>query len=224
MFGYPIITGRGTLNRTKHWHESWAVQLTYLLEDLLKLDNQVNGHWPEFDIACKQLIEGVIPRLLGVLQSEGRTIKPTLVHGDLWEGNVATDMNTGAVIAFDFDECIYAHNEIELGTWRCRCATHFSSPIYLQAYQQEIEPCEPVEEFDDRNRLYAIKAAICDSAGHRGSISRQIAYNEMLFLCEKYVTERHKECSTMPLRHQKVTTSYQVEGLTSLHSLYSTVL
>ncbi|KAK5636840.1 hypothetical protein RRF57_012552 [Xylaria bambusicola] len=186
MFGYPIITGRGTLNRTEHWHESWAVQFTYLLEDLLKLDNHVNGYWPEFDQACKQLIEGVIPRLLGVLQSEGRTIKPTLVHGDLWEGNVATDMNTGTVIAFDFDECMYAHNEIELGTWRCRWATYFNSPIYLQAYQQEIEPSEPVEEFDDRNRLYAIKAAICDSAGHRGSVSRQIAYNDMLFLCEKY--------------------------------------
>ncbi|KAI1272206.1 Fructosamine kinase-domain-containing protein [Xylaria sp. FL0933] len=186
MFGYPIITGRGTLDRVEHWDESWAAQFTYLLNDLLKLDNQINGDWPEFDLACKQLIDGVIPRLLGALQSDGRSIKPTLVHGDLWEGNVATDMETGRVLVFDFDECMYAHNEIEMGTWRCRWATHFNSPIYMQAYQQEIEPSEPVDEFDDRNRLYAIKAAICDSAGHRGSVSRQIAYNDMLFLCEKY--------------------------------------
>ncbi|KAI0426549.1 Fructosamine kinase-domain-containing protein [Xylaria sp. FL1042] len=186
MFGYPIVAGRGTSDRSEHWSESWADQFTYLLKDLLKLDNQVNGNWAEFDLACKQLIECVIPRLLGALQSEGRSIKPTLVHGDLWEGNVATDMETGRVIAFDFEESMYAHNEIEMGTWRCRWATHFSSPIYLQAYQQEIEPSEPVEEFGDRNRLYAIKAAICDSAGHRGSVSRQIAYNDMLFLCEKY--------------------------------------
>ncbi|KAI1121994.1 Fructosamine kinase-domain-containing protein [Nemania abortiva] len=186
MFGYPIITGRGTLDRAEHWSESWAIQFTHLLKDLIKLDNQVNGHWPEFDSACNQLMEGVIPKLLGNLQSEGRSIKPTLVHGDLWEGNVATDRETGKVIIFDFDECMYAHNEIEMGTWRCRWATHFNSAIYMQAYKREIKPSEPVEEFDDRNRLYAIKAAICDSAGHRGSESRQIAYNDMLFLCEKY--------------------------------------
>ncbi|KAI1737548.1 Fructosamine kinase-domain-containing protein [Xylaria scruposa] len=186
MFGYSISTGRSTSERIEHWNGSWAVHFTYLLKDLVKLDNQVNGQWPEYDLACKQLAEGVIPKLLGALQSEGRSIKPSLVHGDLWEGNVATDMETGKVIMFDFTECMYAHNEIEMGTWRCRWATHFNSPIYMQAYQQQIEPSEPVEEFDDRNRLYAIKAAICDSAGHRGSLSRQIAYNDMLFLCEKY--------------------------------------
>ncbi|KAI1322655.1 Fructosamine kinase-domain-containing protein [Xylariaceae sp. FL0255] len=166
MFGYPIFS--------------------HLLKDLLRLDNEVNGPWPEFETACNQLLERVIPKLLGALQSNGRSIKPSLVHGDLWEGNVATDMETGKVIIFDFDECMYAHHEIEMGTWRCRWATHFNSPMYMLAYQQEMEPSEPVEEFDDRNRLYSIKAAICDSAGHRGSVSRQLAYNDMLYLCEKY--------------------------------------
>ncbi|KAI0968075.1 Fructosamine kinase-domain-containing protein [Xylaria arbuscula] len=185
-FGYPIVAGRGTLDRVEHWSESWAVQFTHYLKDLVKLDTELNGQWPEFDAALKQLIERVIPRLLGALQSEGRSIKPSLVHGNLWEGNVATDMETGKVIAFDFDECMFAHNEAELATWRCRWATNFQSPVYIQAYQQEIEPSEPVEEFDDRIRLYSIKNAVCDSAGHRGSVSRQTAYNDMLFLCEKY--------------------------------------
>jgi protein-ribulosamine 3-kinase len=174
LFGYSIITGRGTVDRVEHWSKSWAIQFTHLLNDLIKLDNQVNGRWPEYDAACEQLIKGVIPRLLGALQSEGRSIKPALVHGDLWEGNVATDLETGNVVLFDFDECMYAHNEIEMGTWRCRWATHFTSPIYMEAYKKEIEPSEPAEEFDDRNRLYAIKAAICDSAGHRGSPSRRM--------------------------------------------------
>lgn len=69
---------------------------------------------------------------------------------------------------------MYAHNEIEIGTWRCGWATHFNSLICMQAYHKEIEPSEPVEEFDGCNRLYALKAAICDSAGHRGSVSRQL--------------------------------------------------
>ncbi|KAH9905023.1 Fructosamine kinase-domain-containing protein [Xylariomycetidae sp. FL2044] len=186
MFGYPIVTGRGTAQRTEHWSKSWATQFIYLLSDLIDLDNQINGHWSQLDDAYRQLIEYVIPRLLGVLQSGGRSITPVLVHGDLWEGNVATDRETGKVIVFDFDECMYAHNELEMGTWRCRWAKYFSSPAYIKAYQREIEPSEPAEEFDDRNRLYAIKAAICDSAGHRGSVSRRLAYNDMLFLCEKY--------------------------------------
>ncbi|KAH8761023.1 Fructosamine kinase-domain-containing protein [Diaporthe sp. PMI_573] len=185
-FGYPLVTGRGSVDRTEHWSDSWADQFTHLLKDLIKLDNQVNGPWPEYDAACKQLMDGVIPRLLGALQSEGRTIVPALCHGDLWEGNVATDMETGKVIIFDPDECMYAHNEIEFGTWRCSWATHFKSPAYIQHYQMEVEPSEPAEEWDDRNRLYSIKTAICDSAGHRGSRSRVIAYNDMLFLCEKY--------------------------------------
>jgi fructosamine-3-kinase len=138
---------------------------------VIDLDNVANGPWPEYDAACKQVIDHVIPRLLGALQSDGRDIKPSLVHLDLWEGNVATDMETGKVIAFD-PGCCYAHNELEFGTWRCSWATHFNSPIYMTLYQCEIEPSEPVGEWDDRNRLYGIRAALCDAAGHPGSKSR----------------------------------------------------
>ncbi|KAK8027769.1 hypothetical protein PG991_004825 [Apiospora marii] len=172
MFGFPFANGRGTLDRSEHWEKSWAAQFTYLLQDLIELDNAVNEAWPEYDDACKQLIDHVIPRLLGVLQSEGRSIEPVLCHGDLWEGNVATDLETGKIIEF--------------GTWRCSWATHFTSLEYASAYQRLIPPSEPTEEWDDRNRLYAIKCAICDSAGHEGSKSRMIAFNDMLYLCEKY--------------------------------------
>jgi hypothetical protein len=82
-------------------------------------------------------------------------------------------METGKVIAFD-PVGVYAHNELEFGTWRCSWATHFISSIYMTLYQREIEPSEPVEEWDDRNRLYAIRAALCDSAGHPGSNSRKM--------------------------------------------------
>lgn len=174
MFGYPIVTGRGTTDRKEHWSPSWADQFTYLLMDLIKMDNQVNGAWPQYDAACKQLLNEVIPRVLGALQSNGRQIVPVLCHGDLWEGNVATDIKTGNIVIFDNDECMYAHNEMEFATWRCRWASHFRSPVYIQHYQLEIEPAEPAREWDDRNRLYSIKTALCDSAGQGGSSSRQL--------------------------------------------------
>ncbi|KAK3613170.1 hypothetical protein LTR56_028035 [Elasticomyces elasticus] len=155
------------------------------LQDVIGFDNETNGPWPNFQIAADHLIEAVIPRLLGALQSNGRSITPALVHGDLWEHNVGIDLKSGNIVIFD-PGCTYAHNEMEFGTWRCCWAYHFSSPSYLQMYQRHIEPSEPVDEWDDRNRLYSIYPYLVDSAGHQGSDSRKMAYNEMLYLCERY--------------------------------------
>lgn len=113
-----------------------------------------------------------IPKLLGALQSDGREIMPTLIRGDLWEQNVGIDMPTGETVVFD-PGYTYAHNEMEFGTSRCSWAFHFNSPIYMRLYQRHLEPSEPVEEWDDRNRLYSIHPYSNDSAGHPGSVSGQ---------------------------------------------------
>ena len=47
---------------------------------------QVNGVWPELEAAAEQVIIGIIPRLLGILQANDRKLKPSLIHGDCWEG------------------------------------------------------------------------------------------------------------------------------------------
>lgn len=82
---------------------------------MIKYDNETNGTWAEYDAACKQLIDVVIPRLLGALQSDGRSITTTLIHGDLWERNIGIDIETGNIVVFD-PGCTYAHNEMEFGT------------------------------------------------------------------------------------------------------------
>ncbi len=173
MFGYTVPTVIGKMERTVSWTQSWAESFTNQLMDVIKYDNETNGVWLEYGAACKQLIDVVIPRLLGALQSEGRSIKPTLVHGDLWEQNVGIDMETGDIILFD-PGCTYAHNEMEFGTWRCTWAFYFNSPVYMRLYHNHIEPSEPAEEWDDRNRLYSIHPYLTDSAGHQGSASRQM--------------------------------------------------
>ncbi|KAI4948557.1 hypothetical protein J4E91_005982 [Alternaria rosae] len=157
MFGFHVPTVCGKFVRTTKWEKNWTACFTNLLNDVIKYDNETNGPWSEFDAACKQVIAVVIPRLLGALQSDGRNIEPVLIHGDLWEQNVGIDMETGDTILFD-PGCIYAHNEMEFGTWRASWACHFNSPIYMRLYQRHIEPSEPVDE----------------------------AYNDMLYLCEKY--------------------------------------
>lgn len=55
-----------------------------------------------------------------------------------------------------FDACaMYAHNELELGMWR-NGHHRFGKP-YFRQYLNHMPPSEPVEQFDDRNRLYAMK-------------------------------------------------------------------
>ncbi|KAK4665647.1 hypothetical protein QC763_0064640 [Podospora pseudopauciseta] len=80
----------------------------------------------------------------------------------------------------------FAHNEMELGHWRCEFSAVFRDKSYTEHYQQNYPPPEPVEEFDDRNRLYSLKGAIVYSAGHPQSSMRKTAYNNMLYLIEKY--------------------------------------
>ncbi|KAK5717438.1 hypothetical protein LTR17_016125 [Elasticomyces elasticus] len=185
MFGFQVPTTIGIMERTVAWESSWAKSFARQLQDVIGFDDDTNGPWPEFRIAVNHLIEAVIPRLLGALQSDGRQITPALVHGDLWEHNVGIDMESGEIIIFD-PGCTYAHNEMEFGTWRCSWAYHFNSPMYQRMYQRHIEPSEPVDEWDDRNRLYSIYPYLVDSAGHAGSVSRKVAYNDILYLCEKY--------------------------------------
>lgn len=117
--------------------------------------------WPTLSVFHCQCVV-CFYSLLGVLQLGGQEIKPVLCHGDLWEGNVATDKKTGKVIIFDPGEWRYAHNKMEFAAWRCRWATHFRSPDYIEHYKRKIEPSEPREECGNRNRLYTIKTAVCD--------------------------------------------------------------
>ena len=91
MFGFPVATVCGVMERTVNWEKSWAKSFTHQLKDVMKYDNETNSPWPEFDAACTQLIDVVIPRLLGALQSDGRSITPSLIHGDFWERNVGID-------------------------------------------------------------------------------------------------------------------------------------
>lgn len=60
---------------------------------------------------------------------------------------------------------------------------------YRNHYFQNYEPDEPVEECDDRNRLYAIKERIMYSAHVPGSKAREQALEDMLYLIEQYVEE-----------------------------------
>lgn len=171
-FGFHTTTGDGKARHTVDWQHSWADFYRALFLNVCKLDRETNGIWPELERAVELVAYKVIPCLLGILQQDGWSIKPCIIHGDLWDGNMGINVATGKTVLFDAGS-YYAHNEMELGHWRCEFSSVFRDPVYIQSYLQHYSAAEPVEEFDDRNRLYSIKGTMNYSAGHPGSSLRR---------------------------------------------------
>jgi fructosamine-3-kinase len=112
-FGFHVTTYSGNLPQKTDWEESWEVFFSKIMRQALELELQAKGPDPELEVLVPILFDKVIPRLLRPLESEGRTVKPSLVHGDLWYGNSGIDVETGESLVFDAC-CFYAHNECEL--------------------------------------------------------------------------------------------------------------
>ncbi|ETS74942.1 hypothetical protein PFICI_13426 [Pestalotiopsis fici W106-1] len=184
-FGFHVTTCDGRMPHTVDWEDSWPKFFCKLLLGVSKLDTEANGPWPEMERATKQVLDFVVPRLLGDLKQDGKPIKPSLLHGDLWEPNLGVDKKTGRLIMYDVGS-YYAHNEMDLGHWRNEFCSHLRSKVYLEQYLRQYPAAEPREEFDDRNRLYCLKGNLNWSAGHPNSVLRRTAYNHMCYLCEKY--------------------------------------
>lgn len=67
-----------------------------------------------------------------MLEADGRSIKPCLIHGEIWEGNIETLKETGDMYRFD-SGAYYAHNEMEIAGWRCSY-NRISDLIYTETY------------------------------------------------------------------------------------------
>ena len=159
-FGFDPITFQGPNPQNTTWESNWCTYFTRFLLDWLDREISLNGPQPEYEAAYKEFAKKIIPQILEPLQAEGRSVKPCLIHGDLWEENTGLNLETGVPVVFD--ACVmYAHNEMELGMWRYG-ESRFGKP-YFRQYLSLIPPSEPIEQFDDRNRLYAMKYTLSHS-------------------------------------------------------------
>jgi protein-ribulosamine 3-kinase len=111
-FGFHVTTYSDNLPQKSEWEESWEDFFSKSMRQALELELQAKGPDSELDVMVPILFDKVIPRLLRPLESEGRTVKPSLVHGDLWYANSGMDVETGESLVFDAC-CFYAHNECE---------------------------------------------------------------------------------------------------------------
>jgi len=119
QFGFHITTYSGNLPQINDWETSWETYFTKSMRLAFELEFEAKGPDPEFDTLVPVLFEKVIPRLLRPLESEGRSVKPSLVHGDLWYANSGIDVDTGESLVFDACS-FYAHNECKsIGRSKC---------------------------------------------------------------------------------------------------------
>ena len=159
-FGFHIITCQGHNWQDTQWHDSWSFYFTRLLTQFFEKEIELNGPDDEYEFEFQILKSRTIPQVLEPLQADGRKLEPRLIHGDLWEENCGTTLETGEPVVFDA-AAMYAHSEFELGMWR-RDIVRFGK-THMRRYLRLVAPSEPRQQWDDRNRLYSIKYDLAHS-------------------------------------------------------------
>jgi len=164
QFGFHVRTCNGRTPQAVEWESSWTTCFTNMMIHVIAEDFNTNGPWPELERVATTITSRVIPRLIGAVERDGRSVKPCLIHADLWEGNTGTSLETGDIILFDAGS-YYAHNEMEIGDWRCPY-NKVNSKIYTKTYLRHYGSSEPTEEWDDRNRMYSVYFDVIYSVNH----------------------------------------------------------
>lgn len=109
-FGFHVTTFSGDHAFDNRWCDTWEEWFTRSMKAVMERELQVQGPHAELEQLEEQILDKVIPRLIRPMETEGRRIKPCLVHGDLWHGNVGVDNQTDDPVLYDCGS-LYAHNE-----------------------------------------------------------------------------------------------------------------
>jgi protein-ribulosamine 3-kinase len=111
-FGFHEVTYEGPMYQDTTWCDTWEESFVLRLKASLEQERLVHGSDKENEELLPALYEKVIPRLLRPLQTKGRSVKPALIHGDIWYGNMSTNADTGEPLMFD-PSVFWGHNECE---------------------------------------------------------------------------------------------------------------
>ena len=171
MFGFHVNTCQGNLAQRTAWSLSWANYHVQLVRGAMQLNTGINGRYQDLEQCIHRLISPY-SQVLGPLESDGRVVKPCLTHGDLWDGNIGTDFETGEINIFDAS-VNYVHNEIEIALWRGRFNKVVSSKAHLNTYLSRMGISKSAEQLDDRHRIYSICHCLHESDCHNGSNFRE---------------------------------------------------
>lgn len=185
QFGWALPVFSGFNGRSYPLCDTWEETFTRGFRHSLELEHAVQAVDEEgWDEIREAFLTRVLPRLLRPMETGGRRIVPTCVHGDLWDGNVSVDAATGNPIIFD-PTAMYAHHEFDFSPWHCPRMR--IGPKYAREYLRHRPASEPQEDFPDRMLLYAAHFDIQASINIHGCLRRRHwAKERMVLLLEKY--------------------------------------
>lgn len=170
-YGFPVPTYCGNTRQPNNFHESWAdFYANERLLMILRESERKNGPDEGLRDLVNKTAETVVPRLLseGHLgydrNGQGEGIYPVVVHGDLWSGNASQGRIVGSSstenegeereggVVYDPSAC-YAHSEYELGIMHMFGGF---GKAFFEEYHSIVPKTEPVEEYEDRVKLYEL--------------------------------------------------------------------
>ncbi|KAK3299818.1 Fructosamine kinase-domain-containing protein [Chaetomium fimeti] len=153
-FGFHTTSFFGPPPMVVDWTADWAQFWGRELRSSLAYAQRMRGTDAELQELGERFLDGVVPRLLVPLQTGGRAIRAGLCHGDLWDGNIQVDAETGRVVLFD--PCpFYGHCEMDLQCVRAEWGV--VNHGFVKTYASELGKSEPEADFEDRVALYAIR-------------------------------------------------------------------
>lgn len=86
-YGFHVTTYNGELPQDVRWTDTWEECFVNGTRRDFELEKEARGESAELEELRGKLFEKVIPRLLRPLESGGRRVLPSFIHGDLWHGN-----------------------------------------------------------------------------------------------------------------------------------------
>ncbi|KAF6836766.1 hypothetical protein CPLU01_03560 [Colletotrichum plurivorum] len=153
-FGFHTVTHMGMIPQEVDWTDSWEAFFARDLRRILAFEAAAQGQSKDFESLAAETLNHVVPRLIRPLETEGRSIRPTLIHGDLQIRNFRMEKDSGSLLLFDAGS-FWGHNECDLGKWRIPRFRLGQS--YIDAYHELVPKSEPVEECEDRAILYSMQ-------------------------------------------------------------------
>jgi protein-ribulosamine 3-kinase len=159
MFGFPVTTCCGDTPQDNSYKDTWAeFYAENRLRFILRRAEKSNGNDKEFHSLVDTTASKVVPRLIGHDHlNNGQGVMPVVVHGDLWSGNssvgiIGSEEGEAEDVAYDSSAC-YAHSEFELGIMKMFGGF---GARFLEEYHNLCPKTEPVDEYDDRVKLYEL--------------------------------------------------------------------